>query len=128
MALSNSKKILPLGVSLVLIYYNLGARNAQQNLTKIQLITTDIPSFVTPAHPEFNHKHYCNQAVNHILKYFIFWHNYSRIPTARLEHGYGKIDIVLQNVIWQKKIDASVQKLKKHWAANAFTLQICLIR
>lgn len=114
MALRNSKKMLPLGVSLVSMCSNLRTRNAQQNLTKIQLITADIPSFVTPALPEFNHMHYCNQAVNHILKYFNFLHNYSRISTARLEHGYGKIDIVLQNLIWQKKIDTSVQKLKKH--------------
>lgn len=86
------------------MYQNLRARNAQQNLAKIQLITTDIPYFITPAHPEFNQMHYCNQAVNQVLKYFIFWHDYSRVPTARLEHGYGKIDIVLQNVIWPKKI------------------------
>lgn len=66
------KIVPPLDVSLVIIYCNLGARNAQQNLTKIQLITTDILSFVTQAHPEFNHMHYCNQPVNHILRYFIF--------------------------------------------------------
>lgn len=119
--------MLPLGVSLVSAYSNPRARNARQNLTKIQLITTDIPSFVTPAHPEFNHMHYCNQAVNQILKYFIFLHNYSRIPKARLEHGYGKIDIVTECDLTKKKKrkkDASVQKLKKHWTANAYTLQI----
>lgn len=64
--------MLPLGVSLVSMYQNLRARNAQQNLAKIQLITTDIPYFITPAHPEFNQMHYCNQAVNQVLKYFIF--------------------------------------------------------
>lgn len=61
--------------------------------------------------------HYCNQAVNQILKYFIFLHNYSRIPKARLEHGYGKIDIVTECDLTKKKKrkkDASVQKLKKH--------------
>lgn len=72
MALRNSKKVLPLGVSLISMYYNPRARNAPQNLTKVQLITTDIPSFVTPAHPQFSHMHYCNQAVNQILEYFIF--------------------------------------------------------